>query len=93
MTEVQTFALPISYQAKTIMGLFKTAHMAEIQGYDLWNKKLDKDWQNLHHAITFLLNVNLNAFSWMFSYIQQNQKAFINMMEEWVKFLVIMYKQ
>ena len=72
--EAERGAKSLSYQAKTIMGLFKTAHMAEIQGYDLWNKKLDKDWQNLHHAITFLLN-GFEDQSTVWKYAKKNQSA------------------
>ena len=54
--EADRGAKALMYTGRTIMGLLKIAHMAEIQGVDLWSRKYKKDWQNLHHAINFFLD-------------------------------------
>ena len=38
--EAQRGAHAIGYTAKSIMGLIKMAHIAEVQGYDLWERKI-----------------------------------------------------
>ena len=41
------------------------AHIAEIQGYNLWDRKFDKEYQNLHYAIEYLIKVlNNNKLIW-----------------------------
>ena len=66
--EAQRGAHAIGYTAKSIMGLIKMAHIAEVQGYDLWERKYDKEFQNLHFAIEFLINsINNNKIIWRYA--------------------------
>ena len=58
--EAQRGAHAIGYTAKSIMGLMKMAHIAEIQGFNLWDRKYEKEYQNLHYAIEFLINTLAN---------------------------------
>ena len=72
--EAQRGAHAISYTAKSIMGLIKMAHIAEIQGYNLWDRKFDKEYQNLHYAIEYLIKVlNNNKLIW--TYAKTNDSA------------------
>jgi len=66
--EAQRGAHAIGYTAKTIMGLIKMAHIAEIQGYNLWDREYKKEYQNLHYAIEFLLKtINNNKLIWKYA--------------------------
>ena len=58
--EAQRGAHAIGYTAKSIMGLMKMAHIAEIQGFNLWDRKYEKEYQNLHYAIEFLIDTLAN---------------------------------
>ena len=72
--EAQRGAHAISYTAKSIMGLMKMAQIAEIQGYDLWNRKYDNKNHNLHYAIEFLINtLENNKLIW--KYAKTNDSA------------------
>ena len=71
--EAQRGAHAIGYTAKTIMGLIKMAHIAEIQGYNLWDRKYKKEYQNLHHAIEFLLKtINNNKLIWKYAKVNDS---------------------
>ena len=72
--EAQRGAHAIGYTAKSIMGLIKMAHIAELQGYNLWDRKYDKEYQNLHYAIEFLISaLNNNKLIW--TYAKTNESA------------------
>ena len=71
--EAQRGAHAIGYTAKTIMGLIKMAHIAEIQGYNLWDRKYKKEYQNLHYAIEFLLKtINNNKLIWKYAKVNES---------------------
>ena len=71
--EAQRGAHAIGYTAKTIMGLIKMAHIAEIQGYNLWDRKYKKEYQNLHYAIEFLLKaINNNKLIWKYAKLNES---------------------
>ena len=41
-------AKAIMYTGRSIMALLKLAHIAEIQGIDLWGRKYKKDWDEFY---------------------------------------------
>ena len=67
-------AKAIMYTGRSIMALLKLAHIAEIQGIDLWGRKYKKDWQNLHHAISFFLDT-LNKNKIIYKHAKINESA------------------
>ena len=45
--EAERGAKALMYTGRTIMGLIKAAHMAELQGIDLWSRTYKKDGQKI----------------------------------------------
>ena len=72
--EADRGAKAFMYTGRTIMGLLKLAHLAEIQGIDLWSRTYKKDWQNLHHAISFFLDA-LNKNKIIYKHAKINESA------------------
>ena len=72
--EAHRGAKAFMYTGRTIMGLLKLAHIAELQGIDLWSRTYKKDWQNLHHAISVFLDA-LNKNKIIYKHAKINHSA------------------